>query len=513
MRGRGLLLMPVILAGAALVSAQTRPSAQEPLSTPATQAPVLALGKVYADNCASCHGENQEGGRGPALNSALLAQRSDEQIHTTLENGIAVGGMPAFKGLLPDDDLLHMANYLRVRAADRSAPPFKLVEPAGQLIHTSKQDFQLEVATGGLDTPWGIAFLPDGRKLVTERPGRLRIIDRNWRLLPQAVSGTPKTWVRQDGGYFDVAIDPDYARNHWVYLSFSEVLPGHVVTPAEAAFGPGIPRLDPPSMTTLVRGRIDRNNNWTDEQVIYRAPAALYTREGSHYGTRFLFDKQGHLFYSLGERGAMSNAQPLDTPLGKIHRLNLDLSVPADNPFVNTPGAVPSIWSYGHRNPEGLTWDPVTGAMWESEHGPVAGDEINIIEKGHNYGWGVISMGLQPGITKREAPGMEPPIAHYTPTLAPSGITFYTGNRYPGWKNNLFVAGLAGQQLRRLEVDGRKVVEQEVLFERYGRTRDVVQGPDGYLYVLMQRSPAPGTPGTANSPGWVIRLMPAKASG
>ena len=260
-------------------------------------------------------------------------------------------------------------------------------------------------------------------------------------------------------------------------------------------------------MTVFVRGKIDKTNRWVEEQVIYRAPSDLYTSSGSHYGTRFLFDRSGHLFYSLGERGEMTNAQDLSKPLGKIHRVNDDGSIPKDNPFVNRPDAFPSIWSYGHRNPQGLAWDPVTGKLWESEHGPQGGDEINIIEKGHNYGWGVITMGIQPGITKRAEEGMEQPIVYYTPTIAPSGIVFYTGARYPAWKNNLFVSSLGGQQLRRLETSGDKVTYQEVVFNQFGRVHDVVQGPDGLLYLTFQQ---PGQVMSASTPGSVARLVPVK---
>ena len=188
----------------------------------------------------------------------------------------------------------------------------------------------------------------------------------------------------------------------------------------------------------------------------------------------------------------MTNAQDLSKPLGKIHRVNDDGSIPKDNPFVNTPNALPSIWTYGHRNPQGLAWDPA-GLLWESEHGPTGGDEINVIEKGKNYGWGVISMGLQNGITERSREGMEQPIVYYTPTIAPSGIAFYTGSKYPAWKNNLFVAALAGQQLRRLEISGRKVIHQEAVFEQFGRVRAVTTGPDGLLYVLLQNPTGSGT--------------------
>jgi glucose/arabinose dehydrogenase len=303
-------------------------------------------------------------------------------------------------------------------------------------------------------------------------------------------------------------VDPDYRRDGWVYLSYSEVLPGYVVTPEEAATpGRGVKRVDPPSMTVLIRGKIDRQNRWTDSQIVFRAPASFYTREGSHYGSRFLFDGKGHLFFSLGERGDMTQAQRLDSPLGKIHRINTDGTVPADNPFVKMPGAIPTIWSYGHRNPQGMMFDPVTGLLWETEHGPIGGDEVNIIEKGHNYGWGVVSMGSQPGIDKREAPGMEPPITYYTPSIAPSGSTFYTGNRYPAWKNNLFVAGLAGQ-LRRIEVNGRKITAQEIVFQHLGRTRAVYTGPDGFLYVLVHRFVRPD--GKTPPQGWLLRLQPER---
>jgi glucose/arabinose dehydrogenase len=308
--------------------------------------------------------------------------------------------------------------------------------------------------------------------------------------------------VRQDGGMLDVA-----AHNGWIYLSYTEVEPG--VTPAPGSDTAPTPA--PPTMTVLVRGHI-RSNQWVDNHEIFRAPSSLYTTTSDHYGSRFLFDGKGHLFFSLGERHNMVNAQSLSTPLGKIHRVNEDGSIPADNPFVHVPGAVPSIWSLGHRNPEGLSFDPVTGDLWESEHGPTGGDEINVIDKGHNYGWGLASMGLEPGVFKQSAPGTDQPIVYYTPTIAPSGIGFYSGNRYPGWKNNLFVAALAGQELLRLEIKDRKVVAQEPVFKEFGRVRDVITGPDGYLYVLVQNPTGGGTGVelSASTAGMVIRLAPVQ---
>ena len=497
-----------LLAAAAIGAALLAPerAVSQPPNTPGSPA------NLYATNCAGCHGTDLSGGRGPALfNPALLAARTDAQLEATVHKGIPNSEMPAFDGTLADNDIHSIVAYLRIRSATIKGPPAFVPDPTNQVVRSEKQAFRIEVVARGLDTPWGLAFLPDGRLLVTERAGRLRIIGKAGKLLPDPVKNTPKVWVRQDSGLLDVAVHPDYRRNGWIYLSYVDVVPGHVVTPEEANKAPpGTRQVSPPSMTVIIRGRINARGEWFDTQELFRAPAALYTPSGAHYGSRFLFDGKGHLFYSLGERGDMTNAQRLDVPLGKIHRINDDGTIPADNPFVKTPGAIPTIWSYGHRNPEGMAWDPLTGMMWETEHGPTGGDDVNIIEKGHNYGWGVTSMGIQPGITKREAPGMDQPLTYYTPSIGPSGISFYTGNRYPGWKNNLFVAALVGQKLLRFEVKGREIVKQETLFAQYGRTRAVITGPDGLLYVLLQNPTGAGTGVTLSdpTPGMVVRLVP-----
>lgn len=469
---------------------------------------------LFTDTCSSCHGTDLAGGRAPSLfDMDFLSKNSDDAIFKMIQMGLPNTEMEPFKDALTEQQIWALIAYIRTQAGNLKGKPAFVPDPNNQIIKSEKQTFKIEVVAPGLETPWGLTFLPDGRLLVTERPGRLRIIDKG-KLLPEPVKGTPKVWERQDSGMLDIAVHPNYARNGWIYLAYTEVVPGYVApapaTPPPAAQGGRGGPPSPPSMTVFIRGKLSRNNEWVDEQLLYRAPPALYTPSGAHYGTRFLFDKSGHVFYTLGERGAMTNAQDLSIPLGKIHRINDDGTIPKDNPFVSTPNAIPSIWSYGHRNPEGLAWDPVTGLMWESEHGPTGGDEINIIEKGKNYGWGVISMGQQPGITKRTEPGMEVPIAYYTPTIAPSGMTFYAGTKYPGWTNNLFVAALAGQQLRRFEIKGREIVHQEAVFEQFGRVRDVKTGPDGLMYVLLQNPTGAGTGVglSASTPGMVIRLVP-----
>lgn len=323
------------------------------------------------------------------------------------------------------------------------------------------------------------------------------------------VTGTPTPWVRQDGGFFDIAVAGD-RKNPWVYLSFAEVLPSY----DKPLPGPGQVSKDgpplPPAMTRIVRGHIDAKGRWTDQQDIFRAPDSMYTPSVIHYGSRFLVDGKGHIFYTLGDRGDMTHSQRLDSPLGKIHRVNLDGSAPADNPFVSTPGAIKTIWTYGNRNPEGLSYDPRTGLLWESEHGPTGGDEINIIEQGRNYGWGVVSMGLQPGITLQHKDVMEDPIRYYSPAIGPSGIVFNSGKRYPGWRNNLFLTALAGQKLIRYEIDGRKITDEEILWDQYGRTRAVIMGPDGLLYILLQNATGARMSTGASTPGMVLRLMPQK---
>ena len=497
----------------------TPPAAPAPVSpVPGRGGRGNAIAMLFTERCAGCHGAGIEGGRAPSLfDDKWTRATDDEGVSKIIHDGIQGTEMMSFATSLTDQQIWQLVAYIRTQAATLKGKPTVVADPDGQVIKSEKQTFKIEVVARDLETPWGLAFLPDGRLLITERPGRLRIV-QNGKLLPEAVKGTPKVWEKQDGGLLDVEVHPQYAKNGWIYLSFAETLPGYVPpaapeTPPAAAPAPqgggrgrgGPP--DPPSMTVIVRGKINKNNEWTDQQVIFRAAPELYSSTNAHYGSRFIFDKQGHLFYTLGEKNDPTHAQNLSDPLGKIHRVNDDGSVPKDNPFVGKEGALPTIWSYGHRNPQGLAWHPDTGKLWESEHGPQGGDEINIIEPGHNYGWGVITMGIQPGMTERAHEGMEQPIVYFTPSIAPSGIVFYTGTKYPAWKHDLFVSALAGQQLRRLEVSGDKVTHQEPVFNQFGRVHDVVIGPDGYLYVTLQ---LPGQTMSQSTPGMIARLIPVQ---
>lgn len=348
-------------------------------------------------------------------------------------------------------------------------------------IASEKARFKVEVVAEGLERPWAIARLPDGRLLITERPGRLRVVE-NGRLLPEPVRGTPAVWARGQGGLLDVVPHPDYARNGWIYLAFSDPKPNG-------------------SNTKIVRGRL-KDGAWVDEETIFEAPADQYSGGGVHFGCRLQF-RDGYLFFTIGDRGAPTNptnsAQKLTNVMGKVHRLRDDGRVPDDNPFVNEPGAMPSIWTWGNRNPQGLRFD-AQGKLWSVEHGPRGGDELNLIERGKNYGWPLVTYGINysgtPITDKTEAPGFEPPVTHWTPSIAVSGLDFYSGDQFPGWKGNLFVGALAHQKIVRLELDaGNRVTHQESLLERNGRIRDVRDLGDGALYVVY------------DEPGRIVRLV------
>ncbi len=353
-------------------------------------------------------------------------------------------------------------------------------------IASEKARFQAETVVEGLKNPWAAAFLPDGRILVTEREGRLRIVE-NGKLLPDAVTGIPEVWAKGQGGLLDVELHPDFKSNGWIYLSYSDPKPEG-------------------SMTKIIRGRL-KENAFVDQEVIFEAPRSEYSSGGAHFGNRMEFDGKGYLFFTIGDRGGPTNpnnnAQKLSNHIGKTLRIHDDGRIPEDNPFVGKEGAVPAIWSYGNRNAQGLRFDERTGLLWESEHGPRGGDEINIIRKGLNYGWPIVTYGInysgKPITDKTEAEGMEPPVLQWTPSIAVAGIDFYHGDKFPAWKGNLFATALAHQKVVRMEIDDKnKVTHQEILLEGKGRIRDIRTPEDGFIYLVY------------DEPGKLVRLVPAE---
>lgn len=330
---------------------------------------------------------------------------------------------------------------------------------------------QVEYLLNDLRNPWGMAFLPDGQVLITERPGQLRLVAADFKTSAD-VDGVPEVYSRGQGGLLDIALSPGFAKDRWVYLAYAEV--------GENKLGG----------TAVGRGKLAADNRRLEGfEVIFRQEPKLST--GNHYGARLVFDGEGHLFVTLGENYQRTASQDLDKLQGKVVRLNPDGSIPEDNPFVGKPGARGEIWSYGHRNAQGAAINPWTDALWLHEHGPRGGDEINIPRPGKNYGWPLATHGIDYSMLPireakgKTAPGTEPPLHVWEKSPAVSGMAFYNAERFAGWQHNLFIGALADQSLIRLELKGNDVVHEErLLSDKLGRIRDVRQGPDGFLYVL-----------------------------
>jgi glucose/arabinose dehydrogenase len=347
---------------------------------------------------------------------------------------------------------------------------------------TKQGPVRLVTVAEGLERPWGIAFLPDGRALVTERPGRLRIVGTDGRL-SAPLAGVPAVDAVNQGGLLDVALDPGFAKTGLVYLSYSE--------PREGGNG-----------TTVARGRL-ADAGLEQVEVIFRQLPTV--KGGHHFGSRLVFARDGRLFVTLGDRlSERARAQTLDNHMGKVVRIERDGKVPADNPFLGQPGALPQVWSYGHRNVQGAALHPGTGELWTNEHGPKGGDELNRTLPGRNYGWPVVTYGVEYSGAKISdsptAPGIEAPVHHWVPSIATSGLMFYTGERFPKWRGSAFVGSLKDKHVARLEMDGNRVVSEERLLEGVvnERVRDVEQGPDGYIYLL-----------TDEPKGRLLRIEPA----
>jgi glucose/arabinose dehydrogenase len=357
---------------------------------------------------------------------------------------------------------------------------------AAQTFPSSAGNLKVETVVSGLAHPWALAFLPDGRMLVTERAGRLRVVTRDGKLSPP-VAGVPRVFAVSQGGLHDVVPDRGFATNRTIYFCYAE--------PAERGGG----------RTSLARARlVDESAPRLDDlKVIFRQEGPLSS--GNHFGCRIAQTPDGNLFLTMGDHfGPRNEAQNLANHIGKIVRITPDGSVPEDNPFVGKPGAKPEIWSYGHRNSQGAALHPVTGKLWMHEHGPRGGDEINIPEAGKNYGWPVIGLGIDYSGARihsaTQRAGMEQPVWHWVPSIAPSGMAFYSSSLFPAWRGNLFVGALAGQILVRLEVDGDKVIKEERLLQALGqRIRDVREGPDGAIWLV-----------TDSAAGRVLRVSPAQ---
>ncbi len=347
-------------------------------------------------------------------------------------------------------------------------------------VKTKLLSFEVTHFSGGYDIPWGMAFLPDHRILVTDISGTLWLLSKDGKIKLN-IKGVPPVFFHGQGGLLDVEVHPNFSNNSLVYISYSEKLNKNKYH------------------TTIIRGTLEKNT-LTNIETIYRAKKNDFSRTSHHYGSRIVFDIDRFLYFSIGDRGLKEQAQDLTSPSGKIHRVLDDGTIPLDNPFINIKNACQSIWTYGNRNPQGLAKHPKTGSIWESEHGPRGGDEINLIQKGYNYGWPIITYGINYDGSKitdlKIKEGMEQPINQWTPSIAVCGIKFYTGKPFKVWEDNLLVTSLKYEQLRRLIIVNNKKLDEEVIFESGSRIRDVEIGPDGLIYLALE------------NPGRIVKLSP-----
>jgi glucose/arabinose dehydrogenase len=438
---------------------------------------------LYQQYCATCHGVDLKGGNGGSLVDGIWQfGAADSYKFRNVKFGIPHLGMPSYDGILKDDNIRAIMNYVSDSEKNAGAVKPAIVKE----LETLDYKLNVEVFAEGLEIPWAIDFLDATTALITEKPGRLRVVTKG-KLQPEPVKNIPKVLNEGQGGLMEVAVDPDYSQNGWIYLAFS-----HVLDKKAGEDRPG-------AMTKIVRGKIE-NNTWTNEQVLFEAPHEMYRTTRHHYGCRIVFDPEGHLYFAIGDRGAGFQAQDNTLPNGKVHRINKDGSIPADNPFVSDPKAMKSLYSLGNRNIQGMAIHPETGELWTTEHGPMGGDELNLIKPGKNYGWETITYGINYNgtiITEfTHKPGLEQPNLYWRPSIAVCGLDFYRGDLFKKWKNKLLVGALKYEEVRLLNIEGDRVMHDEVILKGQGRVRDVQTGPDGAIYVVL------------NDPGTVLKLMP-----
>jgi len=438
---------------------------------------------LYQQHCAQCHGADLNGGNATSLIDGIWqfgAERSYQ--FRNIKFGIPHLGMPSYEKSLSDDEIRAIMEYTTEAAEDVGA----VKPPTATELETMDYDMNVEVFAEGLEIPWAIDFIDASTALITERPGRLRVV-KNGNLQDEPVKNTPKVLHAGQGGLLDVAVDPDYEENGWIYLAYSHEIKG---TGEERR---------PPAMTRIVRGKIE-NNTWTNQEVLFEAPHETYRTTRHHYGCRIVFDPWGYLYFAIGDRGAGYQAQDVSLPNGKTHRIHKDGTIPTDNPFLGDEKAMKSIFSYGNRNIQGMAIHPKTGQLWTTEHGPMGGDELNLIQAGKNYGWETITYGKNYNGTiiteETHKPGMEQPNLYWKPSIAVCGLDFYRGDLFKKWKNKLMVGALKYEEVRMLQIEDDRVVHEEVILKGQGRVRDVQTGPDGAIYVVL------------NKPGKVIRLTP-----
>lgn len=435
--------------------------------------------KTFQIYCATCHGRDLNGGMaGSLIDGVWQYGKDNEYIKRNIQFGIPHLGMPSYDKTLSAEEIDALVRYI-----NNSEAAAEVIKPEpSTILETMDYDLDVEIWADNLAIPWAIVFLNEDTALITERPGDLLMVV-NGELLANAVKGTPKVLHEGQGGLMDVAIDRNYPENGWIYLSYSHALKKK---PEEKR---------PGAMTRIVRGRI-RDMNWVDEEVLYEAPHETYLETRHHYGSRIVFDRKGYMYFSLGDRGYQDHAQDPAKPNGKIHRIYPDGSIPEDNPYRDV--GLPTLYTLGNRNTQGMAVHPLTDEVWSAEHGPLGGDELNLIKKGKNYGWPVISYGknyngsIITDLTHKE--GYEQPSFYWKPSIALSGIKFYQGDAFALWQNKMLVTALKDEEVRLLDIEGDRVIHEQLILKNTGRVRDTGMDPSGNIYVVL------------NSPDRIIKL-------
>lgn len=431
--------------------------------------------KNYAEYCSGCHGETMVA----FVDRNWKYGNKDEDLFKSIKYGYPNDGMSSYDTTFTDQEISDLVTYIQEGIKDRKAYDFDVQFDVTKAYTYGDVTIKLELVSEVADIPWGMAFLPDGSMLIADKDGDLFLQTREGN--QTKIQGVPIVAYGGQGGLMDVQPHPEFTENHIIYLSYSKPNPN----------GDG-------QTTAILMGQLD-GTTLSNSKDIYVAQPYLPTRH--HFGSRIEIGSDNKLYFSVGDRGRRDeNPQYLNNSCGKIHRLNLDGTVPDDNPFINQKDAEKSIWSYGHRNPQGLALNPVTGKMWSNEHGPRGGDEINLIQKGKNYGWPVISYGINYNGTtftnKTEEPGMLQPIHQWTPSLGVCGMTFVNSDRYGSWNGQLLSGSLRFQYLNLSILENDSVIKEEKLLPKIGRLRSVEVSPDGYIYVGVE------------GPGRVYRLIP-----
>ena len=418
---------------------------------------------LYSQQCAKCHGRSLQ--KEGAPNLLEIVSHKDPQSLARSINDKHKGPLK-LNAKLDSRQIYALIVYMRERLSESQEQDLiKKTTPVDGVFSSSQHAFSLVSLASGWGTFWSMDFLPNHDILITEKSGNLYRFRPKTQKLSE-ISGVPEVWPRGQGGLLDVAVHPQYKTNQWIYLAYSEEESG---------------------MTAIVRGKIVKDV-FVKRQNIFTVPQKFYSDRGQHFGTRMVFS-EGYLYFGIGDRGSKFQAQDLGRPNGKIHRLHDDGRIPKDNPFLKDKESFPSIWTYGNRNPQGLTLGP-DGLLWEAEHGPRGGDELNIIRQGLNYGWPLVSYGINYSglpFTKEVARAdLISPVWHWTPSIAVSNIDFYEGDKFPNWQGNLFAASLVRQELHRLSLVDGKITAQEILLKDQGRIRDVRSHPDGFIYLLLE---------------------------